>query len=1109
MKQKITILITAFLAFAFTSDVFSQKSTLKGVVKDATGPLPGVAVFIKSTSKGTETDFNGKYSISAQAGDVLVFSYIGMKTVERKVVQGKTTYDVTLEDSSERLDEVVVTGITTTDRRLFTGASTKLKSSDIKLEGLPDITRSLEGRAAGVSVQNVSGTFGAAPKIRIRGATSIYGSSKPLWVVDGVVMEDVIDVSSDDLASGDPNTLISSAISGLSPDDIESFEVLKDGSATSIYGARAMAGVIVITTKKGSKGISRINYQGSSTFRLIPNYNDFNIMNSQEEMSVYQEMERKGWFNVSRVFNASESGVFGELYRNLYTLNEDGSFKLVNSVAGKAKFLKDAEYRNTNWFTELFEPNILQTHAVSFSSGTDKASYYGSLSAMVDPGWTKQSGVNRYTANFNSSFNVFENVKLNVISNASYRTQKAPGTIARDIDVVTGKVKRDFDINPYSFVLNSSRTLNPKSTYIRNYAPFNILKELQENYIDVKVANIKFQSELDFKVNENLNLTVLGALKYQSAIQEHNITEFSNQANAYRAMPNATIRRLNPFLYTDPDNQYALPITILPKGGILTKRDNTMFSYDLRSTLAYKNTFNDKHIVNVYLGAELNSTDRSYSRNTNYGVQYANGKTPFFDYRLFKKAAEENNYYYGLTDTRDRHLAFFGNATYSWDRKYTVNGTLRYEGTNRLGKSRSARWLPTWNISGAWNVHEEDFFQKLTPALSNLTLKASYSLTADRGPRNVSNSLIDIRTYNPWRPSSTEKETALYIRAIENSELTYEKKNELNLGLQAGFLNNRINLSLDWYKRNNFDLIGPVYTQGVGGEVEKFGNVASMKSDGLELSLSTTNIKTKDFTWTTDFIYSKIKNKITKLESRKRVIDLITSNGFGREGYPVRSIFSVPFDGLNEKGLPTFINQNGEKTVSDVYLQERDKVDFLKYSGSADPTDVGSLGNMFKYKNLKLNVFATYSFGNVVRLDPRFSAYLNDFSSLPRELNNRWVVPGDEKVTNVPVLPSTRMIHDEGSYDIATAYNVYNYSTARIAKGDFIRLKEVSLTYDFPKAVIENLNIDKFSIKLQATNLFLLYSDKKLNGQDPEFYNSGGVASPVPKQFTLTLNLSI
>ena len=565
-----------------------------GVVTDNSGVgLPGVSVFIKGTSIGTTTNIDGVYKLQLPDATetTLVFSFIGMDTQEIKVTN-QSEINIVLEANSEQIEEVVVTGMVVMDKRLFTGASQKLKAEEVKLAGMPDVSRGLEGRAAGVSVQNVSGTFGAAPKIRVRGATSIYGSSKPLWVVDGVILEDVVELTSDALSSGDVTTLISSAIAGINADDIESFEVLKDGSATSIYGARAMAGVIVITTKKGKAGVSRINYSSEYTYRLTPSYNDFNIMNSQEQMSVYEEMREGGWLNYADVANARESGVYGRMYQQLNQIDASGNFLLANTPEAKAAFLRKAEYRNTDWFKELFKTNIMQSHSVSMSSGTEKSTYYASISALVDPGWTKASNVNRYTANFKSNYKVFDNLTFNTISSASYRKQKAPGALAQDTDVVTGKVKRDFDINPYSFALNSSRTLDPNADYIRNYAPFNINRELDENYIDLNVVDVKFQTELKWKVTPKVEISALGALKYQSTSQEHNITEFSNQAQAYRAMPNSTIRDRNSFLYKDPDDPYALPVSILPEGGIYKRTDYKMLGYDFRTTASYKDVFN-------------------------------------------------------------------------------------------------------------------------------------------------------------------------------------------------------------------------------------------------------------------------------------------------------------------------------------------------------------------------------------------------------------------------------------------------------------------------------------------------------------------------------------
>lgn len=1107
MEKRLSVILACL--FLCVGMVLAQNKISGTVVSAEDGePVIGASVMIQGTKVGTVTDIDGNFTLSAnRANPMLEISYIGMVTQK---VKGSSNMKITLQTDSKTIDEVVVTGMVKVDKRLFSGSTSKIDASSAKIDGVADISRSLEGKAAGVSVQNVSGTFGTAPKIRVRGATSIYGSSKPLWVVDGVIMEDVVDVSSDQLSSGDANTLISSAIAGLNSDDIESFEILKDGSATSVYGARAMAGVIVVTTKKGKAGQAKISYTGEYTMRLKPSYSTFNIMNSQDQMSVYQELQQKGFLNYAEISNANSSGVYGKMYELLNTYDPvTGQFALANTNEARAAYLRDAEYRNTNWFSELFSNSIQHNHSVSITAGTEKAQYYASVSAMYDPGWYNKSQVERYTANFNANYKISKKLNAGIIGNASYRKQEAPGTISATTNPVTGEVSRAFDINPYSYALNSSRALDANTYYTRNYSPFNIFHELENNYLDLNVVDFRMQASLSYKPITKVELTALGAVKYTATTNEHNIKDDSNQAAAYRAMGNSTIQKNNNYLYTNPDDIYSLPVTILPNGGIFDRTDNRMFGYDFRASAAYNDVYNEDHIVNLYGAMEVNSVERHETGFRGWGMQYNMGEIPSWAYAVFKKSQEQGSDYYTLENTHERSAAFVGVATYSWKRRYSLTGTYRYEGTNRMGKSRSARWLPTWNLSGAWNAHEESWFEKLKPVLSNFTAKLSYSLTADRGPSSITNSRAVIKADNPWRPSASDKESSLYIAWLANNDLTYEKKHELNFGIDAGFLNNRINFTFDIYTRRNYDLIGATNTMGIGGESTKYGNVAKMKSNGVELSLNTVNIKTKDFTWTTDFIYSHMHNEVTELNTYNRLYDYISGYGFTMPGYPQRSLFSIPFAGLNNEGLPTFYDPDGNITVTGIDMQEYDpeRLKFLKYEGPADPTDVGSLGNIFRYKNLTLNLFITYSFGNVVRLDPVFSSEYSDLSATPKEFNNRWIKPGDEKFTNIPVIASRQQLNNLAY--LSRAYQSYNYSTARVAKGDFIRMKEISLAYEFPKTLTQPLHLSNLSLKLQATNLFLLYADKKLNGQDPEFFNAGGVATPMPKQFTLTLKFGI
>ena len=1079
------------------------------VSADDQEPIIGASVIVQGTKVGTVTDADGKFTLSVPKGKKIVVSYIGMIS---QTLTAKAGMKIQLAPNNETLKEVVVTGVSNMDRRMFTGAADKINANDAMIGGMADISRSLEGRSAGVSVQNVSGTFGTAPKIHVRGATSIYGNSKPLWVVDGVVQEDITDISADALSSGDAETLISSAIAGLNADDIESFQILKDGSATSIYGARAMSGVIVVTTKKGRMGQAHLNYTGEFTSRMIPTYGQFNILNSQEQMGIYQEMRDKGWLHYSNVLNGSDYGVYGKMYELINTYDAtSGQFGLANTIKAQNAYLQAAEFRNTNWFKKLFSSNLMQNHAISLSGGTAKSNYYVSMSFMMDPGWYKDSKVKRYTANFNATHHLLENLSLSLLASASYRKQQAPGTLGQDVDVVSGQVKRDFDINPYSYALNTSRALDPNTFYHANYAPFNILNELENNKMNMNVLNTKFQAELAYKPINDLRLSVIGAMQYDTSTQEHMITEHSNQAEAYRAMDNAIIRDANELLYKDPTNRYALPITVLPSGGFYHKTDLQKVSWDLRATANYNHVFNGIHTLNVLGGLDVSNVDRKRTFFNGVGMQYDGGEIPFYIYEYFKKSIDDNSNYYSLSNTHNRTAAFFGTATYSYKQRYNLTGTYRYEGTNRLGRSRSARWLPTWNISGSWNVSEEPWFhQTFKDVLTHALLRTSYSLTADPGPATYTNSTVILKSNTPYKVFGSDKEAAIMISELENSDLTYEKKHEFNIGTELGFLKNRINVTFDLFWRNNFDLIGPMATQGVGGQVIRYANTASMKSNGQELSVQTTNIKERDFSWITNVIFSHVTTEVTSLMSRATTMDLISgeaSSGFTKEGYPHRAIFSMPFQGLNDKGIPTFLNENGVLTSTDLNFQNRGDNNYLIYEGPTEPTVTGSFGNELRWKNWRLNVFLTYSFGNYVRLDPVFSAKYNDLTAMTKEYKNRWIQGGDERTTTVPTILSYRdYITDT---NLRRTYNAYNYTSMRTAKGDFIRMKEISLSYDFPKSILSATPFNNLSLKLQATNLFLIYADKKLNGQDPEFINAGGVAAPIPRQFTMTLKFSL
>jgi len=1097
------ILFFNLLFFSVTS--FAQTTVTGRVISETDRePIIGASVQVKEhKTVGTITDMDGNFSLSVPAGSkTLIFSYLGMQTKEAAI---KPRMEIVLSEDSKMLTEVVIDGYRRIDRKFFTGSASSLSAENTNVDGITDVSRMLQGKAAGVQLTNVSNTFGVAPKLRVRGATSIYGNSNPLWVVDGVILEDLVNVSADDLSSGNAETLISSAVAGLNADDIENYQILKDASATALYGARAMNGVIVITTKKGRRGSAQINYSGEFTVRLKPSYSQFDILNSQDQMSVYMEMMDKGSLNSSSLYSAKHGGVFSKMYNLIAEYDPYTSqFGLDQTPEAMTAYLQKAELRNTDWFNELFRYSVMQNHAVSISSGTEKSSTYASISVLTDPGWTNVDKVQRYTLNMSSSYDISKRLSISLLGNSSIRKQTAPGTLKRNVSLVEGAFSRDFDLNPFSYALNTSRTMDPQVSYRRNYAPFNILHEMENNYLDISGLDTKLQGEMTYKPIKGLDISGLVSYRYVKNSREHSIKDNSNMAEAYRAAGTATIINSNKFLWTDPQNAIAEPFSVLPSGGFYNTTDNALETFYARATANYTNTFNEKHVINLLTGGEIRDTERLSRYNYGYGYVFASAVAAT-DYRMVRKMLDAASPYFGLSKEYDRSVSFFGTSTYSFAGKYNLNATIRTEGSNQMGKSSQARWLPTWNVSGSWNIAEESFFAPIREkqTISTLSLRATYGITAKNPPSTYASALPVITGDITYRPFQEDRESMLVYESPENQNLTWEKMTETNVGFDLGLFNNRISISFDAYKRNSYDLIGQIQTSGLDGFLTRWGNYADMESKGLEFILSSINIKNTNFTWGNTWTFSYNKTKIVNLKATPRVIDLVGLDIYPKEGYDVRSLFSIPFIGLDSEGIPTFMDENGE-IVPYLYFQNSADTEFLKYEGPIDPRIIGGFENSLTYKNFKFDLFFNYQFGNVIRLYPEFSARYSDMDAMTRSMKNRWTIPGDEKNPDcIPAILSDRQLKVDGQ--LTQSYNAYNFSTARVAKGDFIRLKDITLTYSTPPSFAKSIGLRSLQIRCVASNMWLIYSDKRLNGQDPEFTRSGGVAMPAPKQFTLTL----
>jgi TonB-linked SusC/RagA family outer membrane protein len=1118
-----TRLLLFLSVFLFSLSLFAQEKTLSGIVLDENkAPVTGAVVTNQRSKQVVHSDDKGHFTIKVLANDKIEISYVG-KTTETVTYVNQSTLEVSLKNNkNEALDEVVITGYQTIKKKNFTGAATTLNASDVERAGIPDVTKMLEGQFAGVSMQNVSGTFGAAPKLRIRGATSLSGDNKPLWVIDGIIVEDPVNISNEALSTGDMSTLLGSSVAGLNPDDIADITILRDAAATALYGARAMNGVVVVSTKKGkqTQGQAKISYTGNYSMYIKPNYSQFDILNSGDQMAVLVEMLNKGYYQMPNVINGASGGPIAKMYSELYNYDSvTNTYALKNTASDRNAFLQRYANANTDWFDILFKNSFINEHSVSVTSGTDRTQNYASVSYLKDDGVTIGNNVERITGNYRLNFKMGKKVSVELLSNASVRNQRAPGTRNTEADVVYGSNFRNFDINPYSYASNTTRLLTPYDQngnleYFRqNYAPFNIINELNTNYLKLNVQSYKIQGRLDYKLFPGLTYSLTGSYQYTKSEGQVHVLEGSNLVKAYKAAYDPTVISGNQFLYTNPDAPYSYPMVVLPNGGFYNVTTNSSTNTYLRHELNYEKDISDIHHVRLFAAMEARNTKRQYEFFDGVGYQYENGGLVNPYYMYFKQAGEAVKPYFGMSTGIDRYLAYFVQGTYSYKDKYTFTPTLRFDGSNQMGSSKTARWLPTWSVSGNWNINREDFWVE-NNILSSAILRASYGLVGNINSN--ANSAATFYNRIARRPFLQDQETQIFISNLENGELTWEKTKDLNLGLELGFLkNNRILFVVDYYSRNIKDLIGAVNTSGIGGQFVKYGNYASMKSNGTEFTLNARIVQEKNFGWTSRFNLALNKNKITDLRRAPQVWNAISANGAAVEGYPQRGLFSIKFAGLNhDYGYPTFIDPADPKITTTQVSFQGTVLDGLVYHGPIDPTTTGGWYNQFRYKNFTLSGLVKFAFGNYVRKSPTIRAVYNDMSSLTKDVLNRWVLPGDEMHTSVPaildILSLNQVVTNTGTaVDASYAYNAYNYSDVRVAKGDYIKLSNISFGYNLPKSLYEKAGLTNASLSVVANNIVIFYADKKLNGQDPEFISSGGVALPVSRQVTLSLKLGL
>lgn len=1100
MKRHVFILLLSF-AGVLTS-AFAASRQVQGVVisSEDNMPLIGASVYIKAedlskdgnspTITGVITDIDGKFNISVPEGVTRLFcSYVGHEVQELKLVPGKDQYEITLFPSAQMLDAVVVTGYQTVERRKLTAAVGKLNISDETIGAVKSIDQALAGQIAGLSVTSTSGAPGAPAKIRIRGTSSLNGTQDPLWVLDGIPLEGT-DVPQSNVLN-DVSNIQQSSIAGLNPADIENITVLKDAAATAIYGARAANGVIVITTKKGKVGKPVINFSSKFTYMPTLSTNRLNMLNSQEKVDLELELLRSNF-----AYGDNKGGVSKIIsgYGLTDAYKKGGWGALTPEAQTDISRLRNTE---TDWGDILFRDAFNQEYSLSLSGGNERVTYYISIGYYQENGNVKGVGLDRLNIVAKTSYKVNRMLKFGVSLFVNRRNNK---TYLTDTYGLVNPVYYSRKANPYyqPFDVNGNYVYdfdvqNNSDTDLG----FNIFEERKNtsNEETINALSSIFDAELRF--NDKLKFTTQLGLQLDKASKE--------QIADKESFSMRIIRKNSKYWDSaSQSNKY-----FIPDGGVHKAYENTNSQITWKAMGEYRDSFNDIHELEVMVGTELRKTwyETLFSAGYGFDRQTLTTKPVVFpdedrarQFPLHQKTYKENAY-----------VSFFSTASYSLMNRYTFGGSIRFDGSDLFGVDKKYRYLPLYSVSGLWRLSNEPFMQGTRKWMDNLAFRVSYGIQGNID-KNTSPFLLGKYIVDNILPGGSEH--MIDINSAPNKKLRWEKTQSVNVGLDFSVLNQALNLSVDYYYRKGTDLIGKQMLPLETGFVSTNINWASMVNKGVEVSLSTRNVATKNFSWYTNLNFAYNNNKVL----REAIPEAQTIPG--REGYPVDAIFAIKTAGLDEEGYPLFYDKEGEKvTLKELYrLQDpfglgftvnsdvtpAEERSFYSYIGSQDTPYTGGLINTFSYKNWELTANLSFNLGGYVRTTPSYNFINFDRGqNVNSDILDRWTPENTDG--RLPALITSEKRADE-YYWYDQKSEIYKNLDIWVKKLNYFRLQNLRLGYRLPEKMTKSLGMGSASVAIEGRNLLVFGSSYK-NFLDPEsMYNP--YAPPIPKSITFSLNLN-
>lgn len=1069
MLQTITLCCALYTGFntpvsAHTPSVSMMQEegkTIKGLVLDTNNePLIGVTILVKGTTRGTVTDYDGKFELEVPKGSTLIVSYIGMRSQEIHV-SGTNNYQIIMDSDTELLDEVVVTGYQTLSKERSTGSFAKVNSKALETKRMDNLGSMLEGRVAGY----VDG--------KIRGITTMNAVANPLVVIDGFPVENTSMDRSGRTTEGMPD---------LNPEDIENVTVLKDAAAVSIYGTRAANGVIVITTKKAKQGKAEISF--SSTFTMQPySYFTGNMTDAADVVA----LERTWAAQNSKLLagGASAQGVAADIRDNgalpskgvdilldMYsqTIGMDEGNALLNQLAatGYQYYDQMSKYTKRNPFYQQYNLRVGKT--------TERNSFNVSTSYWDNNYEDVNADDRKLGINLNNTLNVTNWLQADLgiylkygEENSQYFNPLNPGFTFLPYDAMVAA--------DGSYLSAPSQNKKERRDLIEQYGlrPEIItpMDELNRQLGKNKIFESRVFGKLKFDFTSWLNYNVM--FQYETSDSK---LERLRERESYDV-----VSLLNNFTSEGYNGQV---VYNLPEGDILYSNDNTKRSYNFRQQLNFSKRFNDKHDLVWILGQEVRHSKIEYFETSLFGYDPELLTWPAFNEKdlayfsgLLGTAQLDHNNTTAKRELVNRFVSFYSNASYTFNDRYVLSGSIRWDRSNLWGTSSKYQNKPLWSVGGSWNIDHESFFN--IPVIDMLKFRASYGIGGNIG-RNTAPYLIAKYYASSIAPGLTGM-----VLSPPNEDIRWEKTGTFNIGFDFAMFNNRLNGNIDFYNKKSVDLLANINgspTQGFGYAVLTTNNGA-MVNRGLEISLQGDIIRKKEFSWSATLLYSFNKNKVEQISVKAPNYDsrLLMPTSYPTIGKPLFGIYAYEWAGLNAEGDPQVYDAKGNITSEDV----RD-ADAIKYQGTTVPVHSGSLTNLLQYKNFEFSAMVLFSAGHKIR-DP-FTPAINmgdgRIISTNKDIMNRWQKPGDELHTNVPRLLFTNDTENYNSY----RSNLYGYSNLFVYNASNIRINNISLAYRLPKSICEKAFLSSAKLQFNVENVATIAFDNRAH------YALGGKVKP-------------